>query len=58
MFWLIFIIITIIMIIGEIYPKQMTDFITKYFDDPLLIGFFLWIWKLLFIGFLIYYFFL
>ena len=39
------------MIIGEIYPKQMTDFITKYFDDPLLIGFFLWVWKLLFIGF-------
>ena len=46
------------MIIGEIFPKQITDFIARYFaDDALLIGFFLWIWKLLFIGLLIYYFF-
>ena len=58
MFWIIFTVITIIMIIGEIFPKQMTDLIVRYCaDDALLIGFFLWIWKLLFIGFLIYHFF-
>jgi len=58
MFWLIFIVITIIMIIGEIFPKQMLGLIIRYCpDDALVIGLFLWIWKLLFIGFLIYHFF-
>tara|TARA_B100001173_G_C15970255_1_gene539677 strand:- start:1158 stop:1304 length:147 start_codon:yes stop_codon:yes gene_type:complete len=47
------------MIIGEIFPKQMNDFIIRFcgVEDAFLIAFFLWIWKLLFIGFLIYHFF-
>jgi len=46
------------MIIGEIFPKQMLGLIIRYCpDDALVIGLFLWIWKLLFIGFLIYHFF-
>jgi hypothetical protein len=55
----IFIIITIIMIIGEIFPNQTLSFFHKYFDiDPVLTGSFFQVWRFVVIGYLIYYFFL
>jgi len=58
MFWIIFTVITIIMIIGEIYP----NFIIKCMDlvgidasDAIFISIFFWIWKLFCIGLVIYF---
>jgi hypothetical protein len=49
------IIITVIMILTEMFPKKFGDLLINIFgEDSLWISIFLWIWKILFICFLIY----
>ena len=58
MFWIIFTVITIIMIIGEIYPNfiiKCMDLVGLDSSDSIFIGIFFWIWKLFCVGLVIYF---
>jgi hypothetical protein len=58
MFWVIFSVITIIMIIGEIYPNfiiKCIQLVGGDASDTIYIGIFFWIWKLFCVGLIVYF---
>jgi len=58
MFWVIFSVITIIMIIGEIYPNfiiKCIQLVGGDASDTIYIGIFFKIWKLFCVGLIVYF---